>query len=89
VFTVVNFNGWLTPSTLKAVVIAIFLLGAAGAGIKADITALEKDKAEKIDVAKQQATITQILISIDDKLGDLKASVKDLDTRQRAILKAE
>ncbi len=76
-------NGWFTPSTVKVVVVAIFLMGAWVTSIQADITALDTNKAEKID----QVEMTQMLIRIDDKLDDLKDSVKDLDDRQREISK--
>ena len=82
-----SFNGWFTPSMIKAVLVAIFLMGAWVTAIQADITALDTSKADKIDVVRQQAVMTQILISIDDKLGDLKDSVKDIDVRQRDISK--
>ena len=74
----VSANQVLTSVKLMwTILVAVLTIGIWVGTIQADIG----DKAEKIDVATQ----TQILKSIDDKLGDLKKSVEDLDTRQRAI----
>ncbi len=76
----VSANHILTSVKLMWTILVVVLsIGIWVGTIQADIG----DKAEKIDVATQ----TQILKSIDDKLGDLKKSVEDLDTRQRAISK--
>ncbi len=76
----VSANQVLTSVKLMwTILVAVLTIGIWVGTIQADIG----DKAEKIDVATQ----TQILKSIDDKLGDLKKSVEDLDTRQRAISK--
>ena len=75
-------NGFLVSPTFAKWIIGALVSGGVWVGtIQADIS----DKVEKVDFAKQQAMITQILISIDDKLGDIKDSVKDLDDRQRDI----
>ncbi len=74
----ISANQVLTSVKLMwTILVAVLSIGIWVGTIQADIG----DKAEKIDVATQ----TQILKSIDDKLGDLKKSVEDLDTRQRAI----
>ena len=76
-------NGWFTPSTVKVVVVAIFLMGAWVTSIQADITALDTNKAEKIDVATQVATQTEVLKSINKSLETMATSLGNLDERQR------
>jgi cell division protein FtsL len=75
-------NGWLvSPNVIKMTIAAVLSVGIWVGTLQADIN----DKAEKIDVAKQQIAMTKVLQRIDEKLDDLKEAVKDLDERQRVI----
>jgi len=78
-----NINGWFTPSTVKVVVAGLFMMGFLFATLKADIAALDISKAEKIDVATQVATQTEVLKSINRSLTKMAASYENLDKRQR------
>ena len=84
-----NANGWLVSSAFAkwmigviiALLVSVGTIGISIGTLRADVNA----KAEKIDVAEQQATQTQVLLSINEKLGDLKESVEAIDKRQRKI----
>ena len=77
-------NGFLVSPTFAKWI--IFALASGGIWVGTIKSAIG-DKVEEVDFAKQQATITQILISMDDKLGDIKGLVKAVDDRQREISK--
>jgi len=75
-------NGFLVgPKFAYIVIIALLTAGIWVGTIQADLNSVEDNKADKVAIARQ----TEILISINVKLEDLKESVKDLDTRQRII----
>ena len=75
-----NTNGWLVgPAFAKWAIGSLLAIGVWVGTIQATIG----DKADKLEIATQ----TQILIRIEEKLDDVKDSVKDLDKRQRDISK--
>ena len=75
-------NGFFhNPTTIKIIVGTIFAIGVWVGTIQADV----QNKAEKIDVASQQAALTEALKSINKNLDDIKDSVQKIDERQRKI----
>jgi len=75
-----NTNGFLvSPAFAKWIIGVILSVGIWVGTIQADIN----DKAEKIDVATQVATQTEVLKSINKSLTTIAASYKSLDERQR------
>ena len=74
----------LSAGTIKVLLVAVLSMGIWVGTIQADLDS----KADKDDVAKdpvEQSEIVSALRNIDDKLGDIKDQVSDLDTRQRVI----
>lgn len=87
-----NTNGWLvSPSFAKWIIGTVFAVGVWVSTIQLTLG----DKADKIDVATQVATQTEVLKNIATTLSDIKLSVKSIDDRQRksdqevAVLKAQ
>ena len=87
-----NTNGWLvSPAFAKWAIGALLAIGIWVGTIQADIGS----KADKIDVATQVATQTEVLRGIARSLESINTAVKSLDTTQRtmekdvAVLKAE
>jgi len=75
-----NTNGWLvSPAFAKWIIGSLLAVGIWVGTIQADIS----DKAEKIDVATQVATQTEVLKSINNSLTTMARSLKSLDDRQR------
>lgn len=74
----------LSAGTIKVLLVAVLSMGIWVGTIQADLDG----KADVEDVAKEpveQSEIVSALKNIDDKLGDIKDQVEDLDTRQRVI----
>ena len=75
-----NANGFLvSPTFAKWIIGALLSVGIWVGTIQADIN----DKAEKIDVATQVATQTEVLKSINKSLETMATSLGNLDERQR------
>ncbi len=75
-----NTNGWLvSPAFAKWAIGALLSIGVWVGTLQADLG----NKAEKIDVATQVATQTEVLKNIATALSDIKISVKSIDDRQR------
>ncbi|KKL53220.1 hypothetical protein LCGC14_2277590 [marine sediment metagenome] len=74
-----NTNGWLvSPSFAKWIIGTVFAVGVWVTTIQISLG----DKAEKIDVATQVATQTEILKHINATLTTMATSLKSLDDRQ-------
>ncbi len=87
-----NTNGWLvSPAFAKWAIGSLLVIGIWVGTIQADIG----NKADKIDVATQVATQTEVLKGIARSLVSIDRAVKSLDAAQRtmetdvAVLKAE
>ena len=87
-----NTNGWLvSPSFARWIIGTVFAVGVWVTTIQVTLG----DKADKIDVATQIATQTEVFKNIATTLSDIKSSVKNIDERQRkndqevAVLKAQ
>ena len=87
-----NTNGWLvSPSFAKWIIGTVFAVGMWVSTIQLTLG----DKADKIDVATQVATQTEVLKGIARSLESIDRAVKSLDAAQRtmetdvAVLKAE
>ena len=87
-----NTNGWLvSPAFAKSIIVLLLGAGAWVGTIQADLN----DKAEKIDVATQVATQTEVLRGIARSLNSINTKLNSFDATQRtletdvAVLKAE
>ncbi len=87
-----NTNGWLvSPAFAKWAIGTLLVIGIWVGTIQADIG----NKADKIDVATQVATQTEVLKGIARSLNSISAAINSLDVAQRtmekdvAVLKAE
>jgi len=88
----VNTNGWLvSPAFAKSIIVLLITAGVWVGTIQADLN----DKAEKIDVATQVATQTEVLKGIAKSLESINGKLSSFDSAQRvlekdvAVLKAE
>ena len=87
-----NTNGWLvSPAFAKSIIVLLITAGVWVGTIQADLN----DKAEKIDVATQVATQTEVLKCIAKSLESINGKLSSFDSAQRvlekdvAVLKAE
>ena len=87
-----NTNGWLvSPAFAKSIIVLLITAGVWVGTIQADLN----DKAEKIDVATQVATQTEVLKGIAKSLESINGKLSSFDSAQRvlekdvAVLKAE
>ena len=79
-----NTNGWLvSPAFAKSIIVLLISAGVWVGTIQADLN----DKAEKIDVATQVATQTEVLKGIAKSLISINSKLSSYDETQRTLEK--
>ena len=79
-----NTNGWLvSPAFAKSIIVLLISAGIWVGTIQADLN----DKAEKIDVATQVATQTEVLKGIAKSLISINSKLSSYDETQRTLEK--